>query len=51
MLNPSSILIGLAGLATQAFARSSMGDKVLVVLESGIAKNDYSSFWSSLEGE
>jgi hypothetical protein len=51
MLGPRSILIGLFGLAASALARSSTGDRVLVVLESGIAKSDYSSFWSSLEGK
>jgi len=50
MLFPRSIIIGVLGLAAQALGRSSTGDKVLVVLESGITKSDYSSFWASLEG-
>ena len=50
MLFPRSIILGVLGLAAQAIAKSSTGDKVLVVLESGIAKSDYSSFWASLEG-
>ena len=50
MLFPRSIILGVLSLAAQAIAKSSTGDKVLVVLESGIAKSDYSSFWASLEG-
>lgn len=50
MLFPRSIILGVLGLATQALAKSATGDKVLVVLDSGIAKSDYSSFWASLEG-
>lgn len=51
MIFPRSIILGVLALAAQAIAKSSTGDKVLVVLESGIAKSDYSSFWASLEGE
>jgi hypothetical protein len=51
MLFPRSIILGVLSLAAQAIAKSSTGDKVLVVLESGIEKSDYSSFWASLEGE
>jgi oligosaccharyltransferase complex subunit beta len=50
MLFPRSIILGVLSLAAQVIAKSSTGDKVLVVLESGIEKSDYSSFWASLEG-
>jgi hypothetical protein len=51
MLFPRSIFLAVVALVAPALARSSTGDRVLVVLESGIAKTDYSKFWASLEGE
>ena len=32
-------------------ARSATGDRVLVVLEKQVVKEDYSKFWASLQGE
>ncbi|WWC66748.1 uncharacterized protein I206_100653 [Kwoniella pini CBS 10737] len=43
LLAPILTLIGLVQ------ARSSTGDRVLVVLESSIKKDDYSKFWKSLQ--
>ncbi|WVQ93730.1 hypothetical protein IAU59_000807 [Kwoniella sp. CBS 9459] len=41
-------LVGLAALLSVS-ARSSTGDRVLVVLESSVKKDDYSKFWASLQ--
>ena len=47
------ILLALATIAAPllALARSSTGDKVLVILDKDIAKDEYSKFWASLEGQ
>jgi hypothetical protein len=44
-LLPLLSLVGFSG------ARSSTGDRVLVVLEPQIAEADYSKFWASLKGQ
>lgn len=51
MVSLRSILLGAVALAAGAVARSATGDRVLVVLDSEVAKGDYSKFWASLEGE
>lgn len=43
LLMPFVALFGLV------FARSATGDRVLVVLESAVTKDDYSQFWDSLQ--
>ncbi|WVF66102.1 hypothetical protein IAT40_000841 [Kwoniella sp. CBS 6097] len=55
-MRPSSFLlapfVGLAALlslSVSVSARSSTGDRVLVVLEPSIKKDDYSKFWASLQ--
>ncbi|WVR03633.1 hypothetical protein IAU60_000627 [Kwoniella sp. DSM 27419] len=49
-MKPSAFLLApILGLVSLVAARSSTGDKVLVVLEPSIAKQDYSKFWASLE--
>ncbi|ODO07875.1 hypothetical protein I350_03456 [Cryptococcus amylolentus CBS 6273] len=42
-------LLPLLSLAALAAAKSATGDRVLVVLESAVARDDYSQFWASLE--
>jgi oligosaccharyltransferase complex subunit beta len=46
-----SAVLSLLGLAGLSAARSSTGDRVLVILEPQLAKDDYSKFWASLKGE
>lgn len=47
---PIPTLALIASILSVVTAKSSTGDRVLVVLESGIEKGDYSKFWKSLEG-
>jgi len=50
-MRPSSALFGAAlTLLSSVLARSSTGDRVLVVLEPSINRDDYSKFWESLKG-
>ncbi|WVQ75896.1 hypothetical protein IAR50_005531 [Cryptococcus sp. DSM 104548] len=42
-------LLSLLSFAALASAKSATGDRVLVVLESAVARDDYSKFWASLE--
>lgn len=51
MVAPRSLLLGAACFIAGCLARSSTGDRVLVVLDSDIQKSDYTQFWSSLECE
>ncbi|KAI9632901.1 putative dolichyl-diphosphooligosaccharide--protein glycosyltransferase 48 kDa subunit precursor [Dioszegia hungarica] len=46
---PIPTLALIASILSVVTAKSSTGDRVLVVLESGIEKGDYSKFWKSLE--
>lgn len=46
---PLSFVAFVASMLSLALAKSSTGDRVLVVLETGIQKDAYSKFWSSLE--
>lgn len=50
---PISLIAAVSALlsATLGLARSSTGDRVLVILEKGISRDDYSKFWQSLEGQ
>ncbi|OCF36217.1 oligosaccharyltransferase complex subunit beta [Kwoniella heveanensis BCC8398] len=51
-MRPSAFLLApFVGLATllSVSARSSTGDRVLVVLEPSVKKDDYSKFWASLQ--
>ena len=43
-------IVSLTASVRYAEARSATGDKVLVVLESTVMKDDYSEFWTSLKG-
>jgi oligosaccharyltransferase complex subunit beta len=46
---PISLIAIISSLLSFALAKSSTGDRVLVVLEKQINKDDYSKFWASLE--
>ena len=43
-------VLALTACAEYTEARSATGDKILVVLESAVVKDDYSRFWSLLKG-
>lgn len=46
-----SALVSFLALAGNAFARSSTGDSVLVLLDPSLKREDYSKFFGGLEGE
>ncbi|WWC85977.1 uncharacterized protein L201_000848 [Kwoniella dendrophila CBS 6074] len=49
-MRPTSLLLApILSLIALVTARSSTGDRVLVVLDSNVKKNEYSQFWESLE--
>lgn len=49
MRAPSMLLMPFVALFGLVSARSATGDRVLVVLESAVIKDDYSQFWDSLK--
>ena len=50
MRSASVLLTAALAALSSAVARSSTGDRVLVVLESQVKQDDYSKFWASLKG-
>lgn len=50
MLVPTLWLTSALALCSSAFARSSTGDRVLVIVEPQVERGSYSKFWDSLTG-
>jgi hypothetical protein len=50
MLVPTLWLTSALALCSSALARSSTGDRVLVVVEPQVERSSYSKFWDSLIG-
>jgi oligosaccharyltransferase complex subunit beta len=51
MFGLRTLLVSLLSLAAPLYAKSSTGDSVLVVLEPSLKRDDFSTFFSNLEGE
>jgi oligosaccharyltransferase complex subunit beta len=51
MRSPLPFLASIVAFFGSAIARSATGDRVLVILEPSVARDEYSKFWGSLKGQ